>query len=146
MKSDHAFIFTPGVWEGNGTITFSMAEDILDFKMSWTVLPLEDEKIFFTQEIDIDGFADKMRNHFCISHISGSEFEIELENNVVGKVIGKGVISPKVLAWEFRRKDQEFEGYEIYELQQDGSYKMRAEFTAGEGLRTQVQGFIDRNN
>jgi septin family protein len=66
----HPFIFTPGMWEGEGTITFGMAENILDFKMNRTVLPLEDEKVYFSQIIDIDGFADKMRNNFCISTIT----------------------------------------------------------------------------
>jgi uncharacterized protein (DUF2147 family) len=84
-----------------------------------------------------------MRNNFCVFNVTSSDFKIELENSIVGKVVGKGVIGPKVIAWEFRRKDQEFEGYEIYELQESGSYKMRAEFTAGDGLRTHVEGFID---
>jgi len=121
-----------------------MAEDVLNFSMNWTVLPVEDEKIYFNQIIDIDSFAEKMRNSFCVSAITASDFEIELENNIVGKVVGKGVLSPKVIAWEFRRKDQEFEGYEIYELQENGSYQLRAEFTAGDGLRTHVQGYIER--
>jgi hypothetical protein len=139
----HAFIFSPGVWEGKGVITFSMAEDVLNFSMSWTVLPTEDEKIYFNQVIAISEFTDKMHNSFCVSHVTASEFAIELENTIVGKVLGKGVIGPKVIAWEFRGQDQEFEGYEIYELQEDGSYKMRAEFTAGDRLRTHVEGFIE---
>lgn len=120
-----------------------MAEDILNFSMSWTILPEEEGKIYFNQVIAINDIADRMRNNFCVYNMTASEFEIDLENAIVGKVIGKGVISPKVIAWEFRRRDQEFEGYEIYELQENGSYKMRAEFTAGEGLRTHVEGFID---
>ncbi|MCH9627521.1 MAG: hypothetical protein S4CHLAM2_11620 [Chlamydiales bacterium] len=138
----HRFILTPGIWEGAGQITFSMAEDILDFTMRWSVLPLEEEKVEFHQEIVVEGLADTMRNHFCVSSLTPSAFEIELENKIVGKVVGTGVISSQVIAWEFRRKDQEFEGYEIYELQEDDSYQMRAEFTAGDGLRTCVQGAI----
>lgn len=141
----HRFILSPGVWEGEGKITFSMAEDVLKFSMQWTILPMEDEKIYFHQQIHIDGFADEMRNSFCISALTASSFDITLENSIVGKVEGKGVINPEVIAWEFRRKDQEFEGYEIYELQENGSYKMRAEFTAGDGLRTHVQGFIEKH-
>ncbi|MCC5831468.1 MAG: hypothetical protein JJU12_00290 [Chlamydiales bacterium] len=139
----HRFIFTPGVWSGEGVITFSMAEDVLNFKMEWTILPAEEGKIYFNQVIAVAGFSDKMRNNFSVSDITASDFEIELENGIVGRVVGKGVVGPKVIAWEFRRKDQEFEGYEIYELQESGSYKMRAEFTAGDGLRTHVEGFID---
>jgi hypothetical protein len=138
----HHFIFSPGVWEGAGTITFSMAEDVLPFTMRWTILPMEDQKIYFNQEIAIKSFPEKMRNQFTLWNLSATAFELQLENQIVGKVKGSGLITPKAIAWEFRRKDQEFEGYEIYELQKDGSYKMHAEFTAGEGMRTHVTGSI----
>ena len=140
----HSFIFAPGVWEGRGTITFSMAEDVLDFSMRWTILPAEEEKIYFNQEIDIKTFPEKMRNNFTLHLLSATTFEIELQNQIVGKAVGSGLITPSTIAWEFRRKDQEFEGYEIYEIQPDGSYKMRAEFTAGGGMRTHITGSITR--
>lgn len=142
--NEHHFIFAPGVWQGHGTITFSMAEDVLEFTMRWTVLPIEDHKIYFHQEIDIEGLPEKMRNNFTLWQISPAAFEIMLENTIVHKVNGSGLVTPTSIAWEFRRKDQEFEGFEIYELQPDGSYKMRAEFTAGAGMRTQVTGRIAR--
>ena len=138
----HAFILAPGVWDGMGTITFSMAEDVLEFDMQWTVLPMEEQEIYFNQEIAIKTFPEKMRNHFTLWHLTATTFEIQLENQIVGKVVGSGIITPETIAWEFRRRDQEFEGYEIYELKRDGAYKMKAEFTAGEGLRTHVSGSI----
>jgi len=138
----HHFIFTPGVFEGEGKITFSMADDVLNFKTEWIFLPEEDNRYFFSQEIDIDGFPEKMRNHFTLWLVSDKEFEIKLENNIVGSVMGSGLITPTRIAWEFRRKDQEFEGFEFYELQADGAYKMRAEFTAGEGMFTHITGTL----
>lgn len=142
----HAFIFTPGVWEGKGTITFSMAEDILPFTMEWLVLPIEEQKIYFSQEIAIESLPERTRNHFTLWQLSPTTFEILLENQIVGKVSGSGLITPITIAWEFRRRDQEFEGYEIYELQQGGSYKVKAEFTAGEQMRTHVTGSISLKN
>jgi hypothetical protein len=139
---EHAFIFKPGIWDGTGRITFSIATDVLDFVMQWTILPMDEKRIYFNQEITINSLPERMRNHFTIWHLTDSNFEIQLENQIVGKVVGSGLITPKTIAWEFRRRDQEFEGFEIYELQQDGSYKMHAEFTAGEGMRTQVFGAI----
>lgn len=144
MSRHHSFIFEPGVWHGAGKISFSMAEDILDFRMEWTVLPIEDEKIYLNQVIQIEGFSDMMRNHFSISEITSESFHIDLENNIVNRVEGTGILTANVIAWEFRRGDQAFEGYEIYELQPDGSYKVRAEFSSGEGFRTHVQGYIER--
>lgn len=141
----HRFIFSPGIWEGSGIITFSMAEDVLEFSMRWTILPIEDHKIYFHQEIAIKSFPEKMSNNFTLWQISPTAFEIQLENQIVNKVTGSGLLTPTSIAWEFRRKDQEFEGFEIYEIQPDGSYKTRAEFTAGGGMRTQVAGHINPN-
>ncbi len=141
----HKFIFTPGVWQGEGQITFSMAEDELVFKTRWTLAPKEGERILLSQTIEVDNVPDKMVNNFAISDMTASSFVIELENNLIGKVQGKGVVDEKTIAWEFRNTPQQFEGFEIYELQPDGSYKVRAEFTAGEGLRTYVKGTIRAN-
>lgn len=138
----HAFIFAPGVWKGEGKITFSMADDELDFKVTWIVLAKDENKIHFSQEVDLIGVGEKMRNQFCVSSITSEKFEIQLQNQLVRKVVGVGLINSHTIAWEFHNKDQEFEGYEIYDLQDDGSYHMRAEFTAGEGLRTHVKGWI----
>ncbi|MFN0064626.1 MAG: hypothetical protein ACKVOH_00130 [Chlamydiales bacterium] len=139
----HLFIFESGVWEGAGEIFFSMAEDRLPFVMSWTILPAQEEKIYFNQVIEVGDFTDKMHNNFCVFDVKEKEFIIELENHLVGRVGGKGVLNPLVLAWEFRNNDQGFEGFEIYERKNDG-YTMRAEFTAGEGLRTYVKGSISK--
>lgn len=121
-----------------------MADDVLNFVVNWTVLPIEEGKIYLNQVVAIDGFAEKMRNTFTIFDVTPSSFEIELENHLVNKVAGKGVIGPQGIAWEFRRKDQDFEGYEVYELQEGGWYKMRSEFTSGDGLRTSITGSIDQ--
>lgn len=139
----HTFIFEPGVWEGRGKISFSMAEDQLPFKMRWTVLPKDNDQYLFSQLVEVDDFTEKMNNSFCVSSVDENGFMIELENHLVGKVEGKGVINDHVLAWEFRENEQGFEGFEIYEKSGD-DYKMRAEFSAGEGLRTYVRGIISK--
>ena len=132
----------PGTWRGEGQITFSMADDALFFFTTWTVFPSEEGVIHLSQEIEINGIPEKRRNHFTLRALTPSSFSIELENDVVGKVSGTGVIDARVIAWEFRGEAQEFEGYETYELQEDGSYLMRAEFSAGPEYRTHVRGFI----
>ena len=120
-----------------------MAEDRLPFDMRWTVQPTSDGKLCFSQTVEVEDFTENMCNNFCVSEIKADAFEIQLENHLVGKVQGKGVINPNALAWEFRENEQGFEGFEIYE-KIDGGYKMRAEFTAGEGLRTFVHGTIKK--
>lgn len=119
-----------------------MADDELDFRVTWIVLAEDERKIHFSQEVDLVSINEKMRNQFCVSSITPERFVIQLQNQLVKKVEGIGVITPETIAWEFHNRDQEFEGFEIYDLQEDGSYIMRAEFTAGEGLRTHVKGWI----
>src|ERR1700734_4063321 len=96
----HHFIFAPGIWEGSGTITFNMAMDVLEFTMRWIILPIEDQKIYFHQEIDIKTFPEKMRNHFTLFQTAPTAFEIQLENQMVSKVIGSGLLTPSSIAWE----------------------------------------------
>jgi hypothetical protein len=139
---EHSFIFTPGNWNGKGTITFSMAEDELAFQMHWKVKPMENDRIQFTQLIQVEGFPDSMLNTFCIFELKSDSFVIELENQIIGIVRGTGLRNDQHLAWEFKNRKQAFEGYEIYEIQENGDYRMCAEFTAGTGLYTHVKGVI----
>ncbi|MCH9611489.1 MAG: hypothetical protein S4CHLAM81_09250 [Chlamydiales bacterium] len=122
-------------------ISFSMAEDKMPFVMSWRVHPENEQGHLFSQTVEVDDFQETMRNNFCVSEVKSDSFVIELENHLVGRVRGKGVISSDAVAWEFRENEQGFEGFEIYERQGDG-YKMRAEFSAGDGLRTFIFGTI----
>jgi hypothetical protein len=132
----HVFIFTPSRWEGKGEIGFSVADDKLPFSMRWQVFEKENGLIRLSQIVDVQSFNEPLHNKFLISDITDSSFAIELENELVGKVKGKGVFDTKTLAWEFRARSEGFEGFEVYELQEDATYKMRAEFLGGEGFRT----------
>ena len=65
-----------------------------------------------------------------------------LENEALGKVQGKGLISEKVIAWEFRMQDIGFEGFEFYEKLDDKNYLMRAEYATADQFRTVINGKI----
>ncbi|MCH9609710.1 MAG: hypothetical protein S4CHLAM45_01000 [Chlamydiales bacterium] len=142
----HSFLLNPGVWDGQGKISFSFSEDAFDFTMRWTVQPEQKEEILFHQTIEIEELSQQMRNNFSASNVSEDGFVILLRNETIGAIKGRGVIDPKVIAWEFRDPGQGFEGFEVYALQEDGGYKMRAEFTGGDGLRTFVKGTIQQIN
>ncbi len=64
----------------------------------------------------------------------------------MGKVQGEGVISDKVIAWEFRMSDIGFEGIEIYEKQEDNTYSMHAEYATNDQFRTLIQGKVWKQN
>lgn len=142
----HPFIFEPGIWEGSGLLRFSMAADEIPFVMRWTVEPSEEGKIHFEQIVDIQELNQKMRNKFCISEKSSNRFHIQLNNAVVERVLGIGVLDPKTIAWEFREQGKDFEGFEVYEKQEDGSYKMHGEYAAPDSVRTHVTGVISKKD
>ena len=73
--------------------------------------------------------------------VDSTSFEIWIENDQMVRVGGKGVIDPKKIAWEFRGKDN-FEGFEVYELVDNGDYQMHAEYASGDQFRTIINGRI----
>lgn len=121
-----------------------MAEDELPFTTRWQAGAKENEVIALSQVVEVEQFNEPLHNHFRISQITPTTFTIELENHLIGRVKGSGVLSDKVIAWEFRAVEEGFEGYEIYELKEDNSYAMKAEFLGGEGFRTIVTGILKK--
>jgi hypothetical protein len=81
-----------------------------------------------------------MHNDFLIHNLTGGEFSIDLENQALGKVSGKGLVNDKLIAWEFRVEEIGFEGFELYEKQDDKNYLMRAEYATSDQFRTLIQG------
>lgn len=137
----HAFLFSPGQWLGEGKIVLSMVDEELSFVTKWTIMPPDAEgKIECVQEIQIKGLADVMHNQFSIFDLSSNLFQIELENQSLGRVGGKGLIDDKVIAWEFRLSEVGFEGFELYEKQKDDTYNIRAEYASNDDFRTLIQG------
>jgi hypothetical protein len=47
-----------------------------------------------------------------------------------------------MIAWEFRNSEMDFEGYETYSLQPDGSYLMKGEYVTSDQFRTQIEARI----
>lgn len=143
MAATHPFLLSPTSWLGEGKIQLNMVEEELGFMTRWNVGnrdPLG--KIECVQEIQVKGLSDVMHNQFLIFDLSPTHFAIELENQSIGKVIGKGIINDKLIAWEFRVPDMGFEGFEFYEKQEDGTYLMRAEYATQDQFRTLIRGKI----
>lgn len=143
MKFKHYFIFEPKPWIGEGVITLNMVEEKLNFFTKWSITePDFTGKIQSVQELQISGISENMRNELTFFDFSEGKFSVEMENLNIGKVVGSGVFDEKMLAWEFRENDLNFEGYETYHLQKDGSYIMHAEYVTSDQFRTQIDGKI----
>jgi hypothetical protein len=83
-----------------------------------------------------------MHNQLWFSDFVTGNFVLELDNPSIGKVSGKGLITEKMIAWEFRVPQIGFEGFETYEKQPDDSYIMHAEYATADQLRTVIRGKV----
>lgn len=142
MSFKHPFLFSPQEWLGDGTITFNEFGHELKFYTRWSLSEATSQVISYIQEIEVEGLIDKTHNRFILNKIQPERFEIILENDSLGKVQGKGVVDAKTIGWEFRNKELGFEGFEFYELQEDGNYLTRGEYISVDQLRTIISGRI----
>lgn len=143
MDKKHRFLFEPGQWEGKGVITLNMVEEELKFTTKWTILGADFAgKITSVQEIQIHGISESMRNELEFYDFTSTNFIVDMDNANIGKVLGKGVYDEKMVAWEFRDNPLNFEGFEAYHLQKDGSYRMHAEYVTSDQFRTEIKGNI----
>jgi len=139
----HSFIFTPGNWSGEGKISLNMVEEELLFGTNWSVLSRDFVgKVACSQEIQIQGVSENMRNELTFYDFQSSTFSVDMENQNVGRIVGTGVFDDKMIAWEFRNNDMNFEGYETYTVQPDGSYRMQGEYVTSDQFRTHIEARI----
>lgn len=137
----HEFIFKPGIWIGEGKITFSASPDEVKFYTRWNSQPESDEAILTAQEVELHGMEDKVTNNFELTDITSEHFLLRLENELVGQAHGKGVVDEHTIAWEIKGSDN-FEGYEVYEKQENGEYIFHAEYTSDDQFRTIIDGRV----
>ena len=138
---NHKFLFEPGRWIGEGRITFSASPDQVHFYTKWIIEKEHDGFLKVSQEVQLQGIEEEVHNYFHVNNIAEKTFGILLENEMVGKVQGKGLIEEDKLAWEFKSSEG-FEGFEIYELEENGDYMLHAEYLSGDQFRTIIDGRI----
>jgi hypothetical protein len=137
------FIFTPGLWLGEGKISFSSSLEFLKFYTKWQIVEESSEVMKAVQIIEIQGIEEQIVNMFMFKDITSTSFAVFLENNIVGKISGKGLLDEHLIAWEFRGQIA-FEGFEVYEQQENGDYFLHAEYGSPDQFRTIVEGLIWR--
>ncbi len=138
----HQFLLTSSSWLGQGKIQLNMVAEELAFFTRWNTENADGSgRIECLQEIQVKGLSDIMHNEFLIYNVTiGGEFSIDLENQALGKITGTGLINEKIIAWEFRVEEIGFEGFELYEKQDESNYLMRAEYATNDQFRTLIQG------
>jgi hypothetical protein len=139
----HTFILNPGNWEGEGKILLNMVEEELPFNTIWNVQSGDFVgKVECAQSIQVQGLSDNMRNDLTFSDFQNNTFTVEMENQNVGRISGTGIYDDHVIGWEFRNNGMNFEGFETYYLQPDGSYLMKGEYVTSDQFRTQIEAHL----
>lgn len=139
----HEFLLSPSSWMGQGKIKLNMVAEELVYFTRWDIgNPDAAGRIGCFQEIQIKGLSDIMHNQFTIYNLNSGEFAIDLENQALGKIVGKGVINEKIIAWEFRIEEMGFDGFEFYEKIDEKNYLMRAEYATSDQFRTMIEGKV----
>lgn len=139
--TEHLFLFKPGLWIGEGKISFASSTETVRFFTRWQLVDQTPEMLIWLQEVELHGLEQTTRNLFTFTQIKGKNFKVELNNELMGKVSGKGIIGNETIAWELRSHSNS-EGYEIYALQKNGDYNFRAEYISVEPYRTLIEGKI----
>lgn len=140
----HAFMFSPGNWQGDGTVVLNTSPESLPFHTEWAVGDIEDEGIPCEQQVKLAAADQVIVNKLRIFAITKDSFSIELVNDMIQGVVGRGILDGTKIAWEFR--DGDFEGFEVYELLEDGKYKFHAEYLSSSSgqYRTIINGILSK--
>lgn len=142
MKKPH-FIFEPGSWLGEGKITFTASNEFVKFYTKWEITQESPQVFKATQLIQMQGIDEETTNSYTFRDITHHAFRVDLENEILGLIHGKGLYDERVIAWEFSNLDM-LGGFENYELQENGDYFQHAEFGANDQFRTMIEGLIWR--
>lgn len=128
---------------GEGKIVLNMVEEELIFSTNWAVQNKDFAgKVTCAQDIQIQGLSEGMRNELSFYDFGPKKFAVDMENQNVGRIVGSGVYDDNMIAWEFRSSEMNFEGFETYLLQPDGSYTMKGEYVTSDQFRTQIEARI----
>jgi hypothetical protein len=137
----HKFPFLSGRWIGGGKITFSASRELIRFYTGWTIETDVNGVLQCTQQVEMQEINEKVTNTFTIYDITESAFKIDIASESIGHATGSGVIDKKTIAWEFHGR-QGVEGFEVYELQDNGDYMLHAEYSSADLFRTIIDARI----
>jgi hypothetical protein len=146
-RPSHLFIFTPGIWLGEGTISFSYSPNQLKFYTRWEVKPMKEanKSIRCYQRVEISGVPQATENVISVFEKENNTFIIHLENDSVGVMSGDGVVSETIIRWEFKERP-EYNGFEMYSMNEtEERYLLNAEYNLEGKFRSIINGHIWRS-
>lgn len=145
--SVHQFVFSPGIWLGQGLISFSYSEEKISYYTKWIFEHSEDGIIYAQQHVQKQGEKESLINHLTFSQAIPPHFAVELKNEEIVCVQGKGMWDARQILWTYypnisNPEIETLEGFETYSLQHNGEYISHAEYSSVGGYTTIVDGKI----
>lgn len=137
----HTFLFKPGIWQGEGTITLSVSPTVLRFTTQWDVSPAHEGTIDVVHLVHIEDTETPLRNTLRFFNIHKSTFEVELSNEILGTALGKGIIDDTTIAWEFRHH-ADMDGFELFQKDDTNGYHVRAEYASPDKSHSIIRAHI----
>jgi len=78
----HDFIFKPGLWVGEGRVTFSASPERLRFYTKWTIEKEIEKTVTSQQRVEMEGGGSNVYNTFILSDMTPVSFFINNFINV----------------------------------------------------------------
>lgn len=144
----HDFIFIPGVWLGEGTLSLPAVRKLISFYTRWQIKEINSRCIEALQIVEMEAQLSSVINHWTFDLLNSECLNVTLESEFVGKVTGKGRIDAKSISWAFE-EPKEIDpgltatvGSECYERGEDGIYYFQAKYGSSKDFVTIIDGHI----
>lgn len=134
------FIFSPGVWRGEGMLTFPLLSDKVKFYTQWEITQVAPGKCTAVQTVEMEGLSEQVINRWLFLQSDESSFSLELESASLGQQRGVGGADDSCFSWEVFG---DVKGHERYE-QQGEEWHFDARYGADDLYCTLVQGRLWR--
>lgn len=135
------FIFSPGIWLGEGKIAFSSSKETMRFYTKWEVEKESSGIILATQWIELQGIEGLRVNKYTFSEIELGSFKLALKNEIIDQALGIGRYKKNKVSWELN-EEESLKGFEVFDRQESGDYIFHAEYGLQEQYRTITDGKI----
>ena len=140
-KEEH-FIFSPGIWIGEGTISLLAVRQLIKFYTRWNIQEEQLGILIATQVVETEGVEEHLINQWTFQKNEPLHFSVTLESASVGKITGTGRYEPRIISWEFigNESDESVKGFERYDYQESGFYFLQAKYGAAAPYCTIIDG------
>lgn len=135
------FLFTPGIWIGEGTIYIGTASTPIRFFTKWTIQLLGKDRLEAIQRIELQGVAEHITNRYLVSEIHATSFSLTWDTALSPPIHGIGCYSTDSLTWSLMGEEG-FQGEEYYLRQNDGSFVFQATYGTDDAFGTRITGHL----